>query len=189
MLQPFTAEHEAYGNNITSVLFGVSKRYTDDPAPASYNFVNESSSSPTTETETPTSSATTGSSQPTTTTPTSQNNQNHGLSKASKIGIGLGVPLGVLLVAAIAVGALIIYRRKSRRKGNVAREITATNPNQPGDGLGALPTFAYKDHHQTRLSQAETIGSSSQFSTDNQRTERTERPLSELMSTERAELV
>ncbi|KAL4926875.1 uncharacterized protein BDV17DRAFT_268798 [Aspergillus undulatus] len=176
-LQPFTAEHESYGNNITSVLFGVAKRYTDDPPPASYNFANVSSS-PTEEIST--SSPTAGSPQPTT-TPTSQSS--HGLSKAGKIGTGVGVSLGVLLVA-FAVGTFIIYRRKTRQRET--QEVTAIN--QPGDGLAPLPNFVYKDPHQTRLSQAETIGASSHLSGDNQRTERTERPPSELMSTGRAEL-
>ncbi|BCS22622.1 uncharacterized protein APUU_30847S [Aspergillus puulaauensis] len=180
-LQPFTAELESYGNNITSALFGVSKRYTDDPSPVSYNFAN------TTETETETStteastpSATDLSSEPTI-TPTS--NASHGLSKASKVGIGVGVPLGVLLLSFL-IGAFIIYRRKSRRKE--IREITAIN--QREDGMAPLPTFGLRDPHLTRLSQAETIGTVSQLSSDNQRTETTERPPSELMATGRAEL-
>ncbi|KAL3474754.1 hypothetical protein BJX99DRAFT_230961 [Aspergillus californicus] len=178
-LQPFTAERETYGNNITSILFGVSKRYTSDPSPVSYNFINVSSST----TAISTSSATVATSETAYPTTTTSNPQvNHGLSKTTKIGIGLGVPLGVLLLA-VAIGAFILYRRKTRQKE--IREVTATNP--PRDELTPLPTFEYKDHH-TRLSQAETIGTPSQLSSDNQRTEGAERPLSELMSTERAEL-
>ncbi|OJJ04864.1 hypothetical protein ASPVEDRAFT_86245 [Aspergillus versicolor CBS 583.65] len=179
-LQPFTAELESYGNNITSALFGVSKRYTSDPSPVSYNFANTTETETETETESSTPSATDLSSEPAT-TPTS--NASHGLSKASKVGIGVGVPLGVLLLSFL-IGAFIIYRRRSRRKE--IREITATN--QPGDAMAPLPTFGLRDPHHTRLSQAETIGTVSQLSSDNQRTQTTERPPSELMATGRAEL-
>lgn len=181
-LQPFTAELESYGNNITSALFGVSKRYTSDPSPVSYNFANTTETEAETEAETErsTPSATDLSSEPAT-TPTS--NASHGLSKASKVGIGVGVPFGVLLLSFL-IGAFIIYRRRSRRKE--IREITATN--QPGDAMAPLPTFGLRDPHHTRLSQAETIGTISQLSSDNQRTQTTERPPSELMATGRAEL-
>lgn len=126
-LQPFTAELESYGNNITSALFGVSKRYTNDPSPVSYNFANttDTESESETETETESSTPSTDLSLEPATTPTS--NASHGLSKASKIGIGVGVPLGVLLLSFL-IGAFMIYRRKSRRKE--IREITA--PNSPG---------------------------------------------------------
>ncbi|KAL4868871.1 hypothetical protein BDV12DRAFT_196849 [Aspergillus spectabilis] len=77
MLQPFTADRESYGNNITSSLFGVSKRYTSDPSPVSYNFVNITSST----TASSTSLATVGTSESTQpTTPTSTSEISHGLS-------------------------------------------------------------------------------------------------------------
>ncbi|KAL4949081.1 hypothetical protein BDW69DRAFT_175206 [Aspergillus filifer] len=190
MLQPFTAEHESYGNNITSVTIGVAKRYTDDPPPVSYNFVNVSSSSTTTTTTTTTSPTplatddTSESSQPTASTPESQ--KGTGLSATGKLGIGLGVPLGVLLVAAI-VGAIVFYRRRKRRR--TIREIpSATSQLEWGGGV-LSPNFGYKpeDEQQMRLSQAETAARFSQLSSD-QRTQGNERPRSELMSTERAEL-
>lgn len=59
---------------------------------------------------------------------------------------------------------------------------------QPGDELAPLPIIGYKDPHHTRLSQTETVASFSQLSSDNQRSEGTERRLSEFMSTERVEL-
>ncbi|KAL4744794.1 hypothetical protein BDW72DRAFT_74559 [Aspergillus terricola var. indicus] len=181
MLQPFTADREPYGNNITSILFGVSKRYTSDPPPVSYNFINNTTTSTTASF---TSLATVGTSETTQpTTPTSTSGDSHGLSSTSKLGIGLGVPLSVLLLA-VAIGAFIIYRRRTCQKDT--QDNTATN--QPSDGLAPLPVFIYKDPYNTRLSQTETIATSSQLSSNNQIPERTERPLSELMSAERAEL-
>ncbi|KAL4787059.1 hypothetical protein BJX76DRAFT_354471 [Aspergillus varians] len=178
MLQPFTADRESYGNNITSILFGVSKRYTSDPSPVTYNFINNTTPSTTASS---TSLATVGTSEPT--TPTSTSGVSHGLSNTSKLGIGLGVPLGVLFLA-VAIGAFIIYRRRACQKKT--QEITATG--QPSDGLAPLPVFMSKDPYNTRLSQTETIATSSQLSSNNQISEGTERPLSELMSAERAEL-
>lgn len=182
MLQPFTEQGEAYGNNITSVTFGVSERYTDDPSPVSYNFVTTS----------PTASATTttrisATSLNASTSATDNNEaspQSHGLPKASKIGIGLGVTLGTLLLA-ICGWSLYIYQRKSRKRRTQAGSIT----NPPSDGITPLPNFERKDPQNTRLSQAETVGGISQLSSDNERlaVDRENR-LSELMSTTRAEL-
>ncbi|CAI7587835.1 unnamed protein product [Penicillium discolor] len=186
MLQPFTTEGESYGDNITSILFGVSKRYTDDPSPVSYNFINASSSTTTSATKaTSTSFATSASVESTSySTTTSTPESSHGMSKTSKIGIGLGVPLGVLLVA-VALGALIFYRRKCRQKET--QEVSVTN--QPNDELAPLPMISYNEPHHTRLSQTETVASSlSKLSNDNQRSEGTDRRRSELMSTERVEI-
>ncbi|KGO39966.1 hypothetical protein PEX1_026940 [Penicillium expansum] len=187
MLQPFTAQGESYGDNITSVPFGVSKRYTDDPPPVSYNFINASSSTSASPTKAISTSLATSSSAETTSysAATSTPASSHGLSKASKLGIGLGVPLGVLLVAA-ALGAFILYRRKSRQK-----ETQAVLPvqNQPNDELAPLPIIGYKEPHNTRLSQAETVASSvSKLSSDNQISEGKDKRLSELMSSEIVEL-
>jgi hypothetical protein len=106
------------------------------------------------------------------------------MSKTSKIGIGLGVPLGVLLVA-LAMGALIFYRRKCRQKETQGVPVT----NQQNDELAPLPMIWYKEPHNARLSQTETVASSfSNLSNNNQRSEGTGRRLSELMSTERVEI-
>ncbi|CAG7973048.1 unnamed protein product [Penicillium nalgiovense] len=185
VLQPFTTEGESYGDNITSILFGVSKRYTDDPSPVSYNFINASSSTSTSATKaTSTSLSTSASVEPISTpTTTSTPKSSHGMSKTSKIGIGIGVPLGVLLVA-LAMGALIFYRRKCRQK-----ETQGVPTNQQNDELAPLPMIWYKEPHNTRLSQTETVASSfSNLSNNNQRSEGTGRRLSELMSTERVEI-
>ncbi|KAJ5411185.1 uncharacterized protein N7487_005544 [Penicillium crustosum] len=185
-LQPFTTEGESYGDNITSIIFGVSKRYTDDPSPVSYNFINASSSTSTSTTKTTSTSFATLASVESTSysTTTSTPQSSHGLSKTNKIGIGLGVPLGVLLVAVI-IGALIFYRRKCRQKETQGIPVT----NQPNDELAPLPMISYNEPHHTRLSQTETVVSSlSKLSNDNQISEGTDRRRSELMSTELVEI-
>jgi hypothetical protein len=184
-LQPFTAEGESYGNNITSVTFGVSKRYTSDPSPVSYNFVNQSSST----TSSPTQSATTslppptgtGTTSPSTTETTSQTSG--GLSRASKVGIGLGVPLGVILIGA-TIGAFILYRRKRRHTGD--QDVSVID--QPRDDLDPLPNIGYEGAHHTRMSQTETVTSLSQLSSGHGGSIGTDKRLSELMSTERVEI-
>ncbi|KAJ5522799.1 hypothetical protein N7513_013372 [Penicillium frequentans] len=182
MLQPFTEQGEAYGNNITSVTFGVSERYTDDPLPVSYNFVTTS----------PTASATTTtrvSATPLTTSTSATDNteaslQSRGLSKASKIGIGLGVTLGILL---LAIGGWLLY--KFRMKSRKGRTQAITVMNQTDEGIAPLSGFERKGPLNTRLSQAETVGDISQLSSDNERMAvGNENRLSELMSTTRAEL-
>ncbi|KAL5045079.1 hypothetical protein BDW71DRAFT_90749 [Aspergillus fruticulosus] len=169
-LQPFTAERESYGDIITSVTFGVAKRYTSDPAPAVYNFVNGTDSGTETNIPSPTTIAT-----PETASPADTNtgaNNSHGLSSSAKIGIGVGVALGTLLLLAIGVGIFLYRRRRRRSRQTEIREVTAS----PGeawqrDGLPPLPvlgsTYSYKNPH-TRLSQVETIATStpSQFSSD-----------------------
>ncbi|KAL2824718.1 hypothetical protein BJY01DRAFT_164076 [Aspergillus pseudoustus] len=193
MLKPFTTGHEAYGNNVNSVTFGVSKRYTDDPAPVSYNFVNETSSStlPSTTTSATSTLATVASPETPapTTTETSQSGSSHGLSKADRIGIGLGVPLGVILIA-VAVGGFFIYRRRKFRQRD-ERKAEAIPAVQADDGLAPLPTFRYKDPNHARLSMADSIATTpSELSSDHhyQRAEGMDRPPSELMSIERVEL-
>ncbi|KAJ5117816.1 hypothetical protein N7448_011448 [Penicillium atrosanguineum] len=186
MLQPFTTEGESYGDNVTSITFGVSKRYTDNPSPVSYNFINTSSSTSASATKAISTSFATSASveniSSSTTTPTPESS--HGMSKTSKIGIGLGVPLGVLLVA-VAMGAFIFYRRKCRQKGTQEKPFT----DKPNDELAPLPTTWFKKPHTTRLSGTETVASSlSKLSSDHQRPEGTDKRLSELMSAERAEL-
>ncbi|EAU30100.1 predicted protein [Aspergillus terreus NIH2624] len=190
ILQPFTAAHEPYGNNITSVVFGVSRRYTSDPSPISYNFANHPSlpSSFKTAASTPTlATITTSESPKSTTTGPSNSGANHGLSTASKIGIGLGIPLGALSVI-IAVGSFILYRRRKQQEKTLG-ENSATV--QSGDGLAPLPAFDYRDKNRMRLSQTESMETMpSQLSSDchYQRGNETDRPLSELMSVERVEL-
>ncbi|KAL4993184.1 hypothetical protein BDV10DRAFT_30344 [Aspergillus recurvatus] len=202
-LQPFTAERESYGNNITSVTFGVSKRYTSDPAPAAYNFVNVTESETDTAIPSPTTSATPETASPADTNKSASNS--HGLSAAARIGVGVGVSLGTLLLLAIGLGIFLYRRRRQRSRQKEIREVTiGSGGTWQGDGCPPLPalgsTHVYKDPH-TRLSQAETIATTapSQFSSDHHSHGRaqgvegpatggTGRPLSELMSAERAEL-
>ncbi|KAJ5116950.1 hypothetical protein N7456_001298 [Penicillium angulare] len=182
VLQPFTEQGESYGNNITSVVFGVSKRYTGDPAPEDYNFSNISSTDTTSST---TSTLPTGASSPSftstsTSTPNAQNS--HGLSTKSKLGIGLGVPLGVILVAAVIL-AFMLYRRKARRS---TEKVPVITPDR--DNLAVLPVFKGQDQRHGRLSQTETVTSMSQASNDTWRSDERNKRLSELMSTERVEM-
>ncbi|KAL3440145.1 hypothetical protein BJX65DRAFT_300699 [Aspergillus insuetus] len=191
-LQPFTAGHEAYGNSINGVTFGVSKRYTDDPAPVSYNFGNETSSS-TISSTTPSTTSTLATvpspeSPAPTATETSPSASSH-LLKADKIGIGSGVPLGVILIAVVVELFFMYRRRKFRQRGTGTVEAISTV--QADDGLAPLPSFAYKDPSHVRLSVADTIATTpSQLSSDGsyQGLEGMDRPRSELMSIERAEL-
>lgn len=182
MLEPFTDQGEAYGNNITSVTFGVSERYTNDPSPVSYNFVNTSpTASATTTTQI---SATPFNTNSSTVDNTETSPHSHGLAKAGKIGIDLGVTLGILLLA-MCGWSLYIFRRKGREGRTQA--VSVMNP--PDDGVPPLPNLERKNQQNTRLSQAETVRGISQLSSDNERMAlRGENRLSELMSTARAEL-
>lgn len=199
MLQPFTAQGESYGDNVTSILFGVSERYTDDSAPKDYNFATTPSAktvfltstlSQATSTSSSTASLSDTSATTTSTSSSSAASSSGGLSTSSKIGIGLGVPLGVLLLVG-AIGAFFFFRRRARRD-------TADTPpiNSDGDGLAALP-FSEKNPHQRHLSQTETLTSSQPSSDywkstmrDSQMSEMHGRDsqISELMSTERVEI-
>ena len=201
MLQPFTAQGESYGDNVTSVLIGVSERYTDDSAPKDYNFAPTPSAKTVFLTSTLAQATSTGSltasltdtSATTTSTSTSNSSaatSSGGLSTSSKIGIGLGVPLGVLLLVG-AIGAFFFLRRRARRN-------TAQDPviNSDSDGLAALP-FSEKNSHLRHLSQTETLTSSQPSSDhwrstvrDSQMSEMHGRDsqISELMSTERVEI-
>lgn len=196
MIQPFTADGEAYGNNISSTDFGVSKRYTDDPSPTSYNFQAGSSfttasggattSTSTSMSLTSTSLTSTTSSETTSTpSPTTTSTPQHskGLSTPAKIGIGLGVPLGVLILA-VAIGMFFWFRRKSRQR---EPKVTPAS-NHHRDELSPLPTIEPKLNQYQRVSKTETVDSHSQCSREYPGSTGTGRPLSELMSTERAEM-
>jgi hypothetical protein len=91
---------------------------------------------------------------------------------------------------AVAVGLFFIYRRRKLRQRDKGT-VEAISTVQADDGLAPLPSFAYKDLNHVRLSVADTIATTpSQLSSDNnyQRSEGMDRPRSELMSIERAEL-
>jgi len=58
-----------------------------------------------------------------------------GLSTGGKAGIGVGVPVGALLLAA---GAFLVFRRRKRAETTTIREIPATSAvNLPGSGLAS----------------------------------------------------
>ena len=107
----------------------------------------------------------------------------HGLSSTSKLGIGLGVSLGFLLIA-VTLGAFILTWRRTRQKesGKAPASIHISN------GLATDSIYEDGNPHHVALSQMETMASLCQLPSDDQRPTRTERRLSELMSIERVEL-
>lgn len=175
---------------LTSVKFGVSKRQKDDPPPEFYNLYNPTSSTSSTTSATSTS---TSSSQGTSTAvaettaafsiPSTADNSS-GRTVAQKVGIGLGVPLGVLAMSII--GALIfLYRRRSRRARGLD-ETPNSNESTPSVMVGAA-----KDTLDTRMSRAETVIAelpSPSFDTEGIEEVSNHRPVSEIMGTPRNEL-
>lgn len=61
---------------------------------------------------------------------------NAGLSKTQKVGIGVGVPFGLLAVAAVAFGCCFLMRR--RRKKHI-------EGSQPPSSPGFIPRFSFQD--------------------------------------------
>ncbi|KAF7590013.1 hypothetical protein BBP40_003401 [Aspergillus hancockii] len=187
-LEPLSSLGEPNGqDNVTSVTFGVAKRYHDDPSPTSYNFASSPSASSTGTPTAITSSSTTIATATTSSTVSAPASPgSHGLSSAAKIGIGLGVPLGVLLVAAI-VGLVFFCRRRRRARKEI---LEVSVPSWQADEIAPLPTIiGYGDGNNasknTRVSQADTLVS--ELSSENYRT-RDESQVSELMGVERSEL-
>ncbi|KAJ5722765.1 hypothetical protein N7488_000800 [Penicillium malachiteum] len=88
MLQPFTAQGVSYGDNITSVVFGVSERYTGDLAPQYYNFANTSSTDITSSatSKSPTGATSSSSSLTSISTSTTNAKSSHGMSKITNVG-------------------------------------------------------------------------------------------------------
>ena len=167
------------------------KRYTSDPSPISYNFANYLSSLPLsfkTTASTPTlATIATLEILTSTTTGLLRSGANHGLSPTSKISIGLGIPLEALSLA-IAIESFILYRRRKQQEKTLGANSATV---QSGDGLALLPAFNYRDKNRIRLSQTESIETMpSQLLSDcyYQRGNKTDRPLSKLMSVEQVEL-
>ncbi|PYH33946.1 uncharacterized protein BO87DRAFT_59338 [Aspergillus neoniger CBS 115656] len=186
---------------LTSVKIGVSKRQKDDPPPEFYNLYNPSSSTSSTTSMKYTSSATSATSTFTTyshatntaageTSAASYNSApattdtNSGLTVAQKVGIGLGVPLGVLAIS--TVGALaFLYQRRSQRRSGLD---DVPNSDQPtSSGL----VEAAKAPWDPRISRAETVIAelpSPSFDMEGISEEVNHRPISEVMGTPRSEL-
>lgn len=220
-LEPLDADGTPNPPNLTSVLFGVSKRYSDDPAPTDYNFggsaeqtsSSSSSSAPSsTSTSTSTSSTTTSLLDTSTTTAASSIQPTHsseGLSAAQKVGIGVGVPLGVLSLCSILVLGMWYRRRRGRARhsdttgqgnntisgddsgtmkvGKAEMEATPTTTSP----LSAVFSENSSNNNNTynnsnRISGAETLVS--ELSSENYRNSVLQRPISELMGTPRAEM-
>ncbi|RAH84626.1 hypothetical protein BO86DRAFT_407583 [Aspergillus japonicus CBS 114.51] len=218
-LVPLTADGSLNPPNLTSVIIGVSKRYADDPAPTSYNFGGTSSSTATSSataflsTTTASSFTTTATANPYTATAepasatTSSSTANEtptsiakaGLTTAQKVGIGLGVPLGVLALS--LAGALIfMYRRRQRRRRE--GESSAQLPLPPSQQQSsqhlyyAVPPMAeqpkspFDGSRMSRVSGAETLIAELPAAEVEAPSERGDslRPVSELMGTPRNEL-
>ncbi|KAI8934538.1 hypothetical protein NX059_008236 [Plenodomus lindquistii] len=70
-----------------------------------------------------------------------------GLSRTQKIGIGVGVPLALLAVAALLIACCLLCRRRKRRH---------VNGNEPPSSPGFIPRFSFQDrglsyeHHEHR---------------------------------------
>ncbi|PYH63793.1 EGFR-like transmembrane domain-containing protein [Aspergillus vadensis CBS 113365] len=189
---------------LTSVKIGVSKRQKDDPPPEFHNLYDPTSSTTsstssttsvkstssttlTTSTSTSSSHATSNAAADITATPSTPapatTDTNSGLTVAQKVGIGLGVPLGVLAIS--IVGALgFLYRRRSQRSG----VDEPPNSNQPASS-GMVE--AAKAPWDSRIPRAETVIAelpSPSFEMEGIAEEVNHRPISEVMGTPRSEL-
>ncbi|KAE8383311.1 hypothetical protein BDV26DRAFT_303567 [Aspergillus bertholletiae] len=174
-------------DNVTSIVFGVAKRYHDDPSPTSYHFASTlatsltATSTLTTTTTTSTESAATGAS---VAIPSAEPSSG-GLSSAAKIGIGLGVPLGLLLLA-VAVGLFRFLRRRKK-----SREKSPDDPSLVchSDSITPLPGGFVDGSNASkamRASHTDTI--ISELSSENYETRdvRRTREINELMGVERS---
>ncbi|OGM42552.1 hypothetical protein ABOM_007923 [Aspergillus bombycis] len=177
-------------DNMTSVVFGVAKRYHDDPSPTSYHFASTSSTSSTGTSAPATTSSTEATGVATATdvsaeTP-SPDPSNGGLSPAAKIGVGLGIPLGFLLLA-LAVGSFRYLRRRKRLRGN-SPEVSESVWNSDGATLPGGFVDGSNASKNMRGSHTDTI--ISELSSENYRTrdERQTNEINELMGVERSEL-
>ncbi|KAB8276977.1 hypothetical protein BDV30DRAFT_235224 [Aspergillus minisclerotigenes] len=190
-LESLTSEGKPDGQeNATSVVFGVSKRYYADPSPTSYHFASTSATS-LTSTSTP---ATTSSEFAGAVTATgvsaaspSAEESSGGLSSAAKIGIGLGIPLGFLLLA-LAVGSFHVFRRRKRLREHspdVAEPVWHPDSTTPLPGGFVDGSNTAKN---VRGSHTDTI--ISELSSENYRSrdERQTNEVNELMGVERSEL-
>ncbi|PYH86735.1 hypothetical protein BO82DRAFT_428120 [Aspergillus uvarum CBS 121591] len=210
-LVPLTDDGTPNPPNLTSVIIGVSKRYTNDPAPTSYNFGGTSSSTATSSataflTTTKASSFTTTTTAEPASATISSSTANEtptaiaktGLTTAQKVGLGLGVPLGVLALS--LAGALIfMYRRRQRRRregGSSAQLPLPPSQQQSSEHLYyAVPPMAeqpkspFDGSRMSRVSGAETLIAELPAAVEAQ-SERGDslRPVSELMGTPRNEL-
>ncbi|PYI00454.1 hypothetical protein BO78DRAFT_330011 [Aspergillus sclerotiicarbonarius CBS 121057] len=196
-LEPLDYNGDPNPPNLTSLMFGVSKRYSDDPAPVSYNFYGTSSTAATSSTSSLTvitgthTFASTTSTVSTAVAETSAASsiqtaivQKSGLTVAQKVGIGLGVPLGVLAIAAVVGVLAFLYRYRLRKQRD--------SHHFPNTDQAASPMMVEeaKVPSDPRMSRAETLiaelpshhelGGIDEMD-DN-------RPISELMGTPRNEL-
>ncbi|RAL04510.1 uncharacterized protein BO80DRAFT_398788 [Aspergillus ibericus CBS 121593] len=186
-LEPLDYNGDPNPPNLTSVLFGVSKRYSGDPAPVSYNFYGTTSTTTSTATATSSTSSTTSTAVAETSAASSIDPavaRKSGLTVAQKVGIGLGVPLGVLAIAVLGGALALLYRRRSRKQRN--------SEHYPNTDQAASPMMVEeaKVPSDPRMSRAETLIAELPSHSDLGGIDEMEdnRPISELMGTPRNEL-
>ncbi|RAH43570.1 uncharacterized protein BO95DRAFT_444952, partial [Aspergillus brunneoviolaceus CBS 621.78] len=196
--------------NLTSVPFGVDPRYTNDPAPTSYNFGDTPSTATSAVLTNTLSSSTTITANPYTasaepasaTTSSSTPNESPtaiakgGLTTAQKVGVGLGVPLGVLALS-LAGALLFMYRRRQRRgRGDGSSAQLPLPPPQQQHLYHSVPAMAeqpkspFDGSRMSRVSGAETLIAELPAADVEAASEMGDslRPVSELMGTPRNEL-
>ncbi|PWY63119.1 hypothetical protein BO83DRAFT_371548 [Aspergillus eucalypticola CBS 122712] len=190
---------------LTSVKIGVSKRQEDDPPPEFYNLYDPTSST-SSSTSSTTSMKTTSSATSATSTSTSSSHatstaaaettaasassipatsdNGSGLTVAEKVGIGLGVPLGVLAIS--TAGALgFLYRRRSQMGGGLDETSNSDQPASSGMVEVVKPPW------DPRISRTETVIAelpSPSFDMEGIPEEANHRPITEVMGTPRSEL-
>ncbi|OKL61990.1 hypothetical protein UA08_02548 [Talaromyces atroroseus] len=191
-LEPLDADGVANPPNLTSVYFGVNKRYSTDPAPTYYNFggsltnssstssaSSSSTSSPTSvsiSTSIPVATTATGTSTP---TPSSSSTHTSALTTAQKVGLGVGIPLGILTLCSVGI-LFMWYRRRIQYQRTCQVQNDAME-----EGKASFKPASYS--HNRVASGTETLVS--ELSAQNYDVgSGGSRPISELMGTPRAEM-
>ncbi|PYH40876.1 uncharacterized protein BP01DRAFT_408840 [Aspergillus saccharolyticus JOP 1030-1] len=209
-LVPLTADGSLNPPNLTSVYFGVNKRYSNDPAPTSYNFGGSTSSTATssattsstisTVTASSASTSTSAAAAATTTATHPTTAATTGITTAQKVGLGLGVPLGVLALS-LAGAFLCMSRRRREGRGAIEPDQTPVSPSAQQQQSYTIPQVVeqvappkspFEGSWMSRVSGAETslaelpagdvevAGQSEMRASD--------RPVSELLGTPRIEV-
>ncbi|KAF2865370.1 hypothetical protein BDV95DRAFT_612756 [Massariosphaeria phaeospora] len=93
-------------------------------------------------TSSPSASEESSASQTSASDPDSPPSSNSGLSKSSKVGLGVGIPLALLTVAAVALACCFLLRRRRRRH---------MNGTIPPSSPGFIPRFAFQEKSADRM--------------------------------------
>ncbi|KAE8151680.1 hypothetical protein BDV25DRAFT_138603 [Aspergillus avenaceus] len=187
LLQPLNSQGKPDGPNVTSLDFGVPKRYHDDPPPVSHNFASTSSHVSTVVVTASNPATSTPSATTTSSTTSSAESSSGGMPTATKIGIGLGVPLGAIVLGA-GLGTLFLFRRGKKAKLNSPE----VSPILPFDSSTPLPGGFVENNNtkDIRSSHTRTISELSSENYGTQDTGRADEPreVNELMGVPRSEL-